>query len=241
MAGRGRGRRGAGGLTCRSPCSAPTAWSSSRWPTATWSSRSSSTRTPRCCATCPRGPTPPEETRARHAPADGARPRGRRPGHVDGVPRRRRARDSSAFVGLYMLTPPHGPSQPKVPGPGRPRLPDPSRPLAAGVRPRGLARAAPSRLRDRRAGPGDRADHGGQRRLPRDHGLGRPHLRAGLHREYDEPVPGSEDGEVEYAISPRASGDARRSRPGPRRRGARPRPPPPTPPARPAGRTATAR
>ena len=84
------------------------------------------------------------------------------------------------------------------------------------------------------------ADHGGQRRLPRDHGLGRPAPScAPSPSEYDDPARlGGRRGRVRD--QPR--GVARcEVRPGPRRRGARPRPPRSPPPARPVGRTARGR
>ena len=206
----------------------------------TWSSRSSSTRTPRCCATCPRGPTPPTRRGPGTPSGWSAAARSTAWACGWGSSTTGGARDSSSFVGLYMLTPPHGPSQPKMPG-----LADLGYRIRRdrwrqGFAKRGLSRAAASRLRDRRPGPGDRADHGGQRRLPRDHGLGRPDLRAVLHRASTTSRCPARRRARSSTRSAARSG-AREVRPGPRRRGARPRPPRSTPPARPVGRTARGR
>ena len=137
MAGRGRGRRGAGGLTCAARLRTDRLVLEPLADAPPGASRSSSTRTPRCCATCPsRG----AHRRARRGPGTpigwSAAARSTAWACGWGSSTTRGPRDSSAFVGLYMLTPPHGPSQPKVPRPGRPRLPDPPRPLAAGRSPR---------------------------------------------------------------------------------------------------------
>jgi RimJ/RimL family protein N-acetyltransferase len=143
----------------------------------------------------------PEETRARHAQ------RMERGGEVDGLgmwmgfPDEARQRDSSTFVGLYMLTPPHGPSQPKVPG-----LADLGYRIRGDRWRQGFAREGSLELlRHAFATVGlDRviaqtmAVNAGSRATMASVGL--TFVRS-FTEHYDEPVPGSDEGEVEYAIT----------------------------------------
>jgi len=143
----------------------------------------------------------PEETRARHVERMG---RGR---EVDGLGMWMgflddgRARDSSSFVGLYMLTPPHGPSQPKVPG-----LADLGYRIRRDRWRQGFAREGALELLRYAFGSAglDRviaqtmAVNAGSRAVMASVGL--TFVRT-FHEEFDEPVAGTEEGEVEYAVT----------------------------------------
>ena len=143
----------------------------------------------------------PEETRARHAQR---MERGR---EVDGLGMwmgfldEARQRDSSTFVGLYMLTPPHGPSQPKVPG-----LADLGYRIRRDRWRQGFAREGSLELLRHafatveldRVIAQTMAVNAGSRATMASVGL--TFVRS-FTEHYDDPVPGSEEGEVEYAIS----------------------------------------
>jgi len=143
----------------------------------------------------------PEETRARHAQR---MERGR---EVDGLGMWMgflddgRARDSSSFVGLYMLTPPHGPSQPKIPG-----LADLGYRIRRDRWRQGFAREGSLELLRHafatveldRVIAQTMAVNAGSRATMASVGL--TFVRS-FTEHYDDPVPGSEEGEVEYAIS----------------------------------------
>jgi RimJ/RimL family protein N-acetyltransferase len=146
-------------------------------------------------------PRTPEETTARHASRMG---QGR---EVDGLgmwmgflgdgP----AYDADSFVGLYMLTPPHGPSQPKVPG-----LADLGYRIRRDRWRQGYAReGALVLLRHAFDTVGlDRviaqtmAVNAGSRATMASVGL--TYVRSFVE-EYDEVVDGHEQGEVEYAVT----------------------------------------
>ena len=143
----------------------------------------------------------PEETRARHAQrmergreVDGL---GMWMGFLDDGP----ARDSSSFVGLYMLTPPHGPSQPKIAG-----LADLGYRIRRDRWRQGFAREGSLELLQHAFGTVglDRviaqtmAVNAGSRATMASVGL--TFVRS-FTEHYDEPVPGSDEGEVEYAIT----------------------------------------
>ena len=143
----------------------------------------------------------PAETRARHAQR---MERGRA---IDGLGMWMgflddgRPRDASSFVGLYMLTPPHGPSQPKVPG-----LADLGYRIRRDRWRQGFAKEGSlALLRHAFETVGlDRviaqtmAVNAGSRATMASVGL--TFVRS-FTEQYDEPVPGSEEGEVEYAIT----------------------------------------
>jgi RimJ/RimL family protein N-acetyltransferase len=143
----------------------------------------------------------PEETRARHAQrmergreVDGL---GMWMGFLDEAP----PGDSSTFVGLYMLTPPHGPSQPKVPG-----LADLGYRIRRDRWRQGFAREGSLELLRHafatveldRVIAQTMAVNAGSRATMASVGL--TFVRS-FTEHYDDPVPGSEEGEVEYAIS----------------------------------------
>ena len=147
----------------------------------------------------PRAQTP-EETRAKHArrmergrEVDGL---GMWMGFLDGTPR-----DASTFVGLFMLTPPHGPSQPKVPG-----LADLGYRIRRDRWRQGYAREGSLELLRHAFGTVglDRviaqtmAVNAGSRATMASVGL--THARSFVEH-YDEVVEGHEQGEVEYAIT----------------------------------------
>jgi RimJ/RimL family protein N-acetyltransferase len=143
----------------------------------------------------------PEETRARHAQrmergreVDGL---GMWMGFLDEAP----PGDSSTFVGLYMLTPPHGPSQPKVPG-----LADLGYRIRRDRWRQGFAREGSLELLRHafatveldRVIAQTMAVNAGSRATMASVGL--TFVRS-FTEHYDEPVPGSDEGEVEYAIT----------------------------------------
>ena len=143
----------------------------------------------------------PEETRARHAQR---MERGR---EVDGLGMWMgflddgRARDSSSFVGLYMLTPPHGPSQPKIAG-----LADLGYRIRRDRWRQGFAKEGSVELLRHafetvgldRVIAQTMAVNAGSRATMASVGL--TFVRS-FTEHYDEPVPGSDEGEVEYAIT----------------------------------------
>ncbi len=149
----------------------------------------------------PRAQTP-DETRAKHARR---MERGR---EVDGLGMWMgflddgRPRDSSSFVGLYMLTPPHGPSQPRLPG-----LADLGYRIRRDRWRQGFAREGSVALLEHafvtvrldRVIAQTMAVNAGSRATMASVGL--TYVRS-FAEPYDEPVPGSEQGEVEYAITP---------------------------------------
>ncbi len=143
----------------------------------------------------------PEETRAKHAER---LTRGR---EVDGLGMWMgflddgRPADRTTFVGLYMLTPPHGPSQPRVPG-----LADLGYRIRRDRWRQGFAREGSLELLRHafetvaldRVIAQTMAVNAGSRAVMTSVGLTfvRP-----FTEDYDEPVPGSDQGEVEYAIT----------------------------------------
>ncbi len=148
----------------------------------------------------PRAHTP-DETRAKHAErlargrqVDGL---GMWMGFVDDGG----SRDAASFVGLYMLTPPHGPSQPRVPD-----LADLGYRIRRDRWRQGFAReGALELLRHGFETVGlDRviaqtmAVNAGSRAVMAS--LGMTYVRS-YHEEFDDPVPGTDQGEVEYAIT----------------------------------------
>jgi RimJ/RimL family protein N-acetyltransferase len=148
----------------------------------------------------PRAQTP-EETRAKHARR---MERGRQ---VDGLGMWMgflddgRARDASSFVGLYMLTPPHGPSQPQVTG-----LADLGYRIRRDRWRQGFAREGSLELLQHgfetvgldRVIAQTMAVNAGSRATMASVGL--TFVRA-FTEEYDEVVEGHARGEVEYAIT----------------------------------------
>jgi RimJ/RimL family protein N-acetyltransferase len=146
-------------------------------------------------------PHTPDETRAKHAE------RVERGRQVDGLGMWMgflddgRPRDASTFVGLYMLTPPHGPSQPRIPG-----LADLGYRIRRDRWRQGFAREGSLELLRHafetvgldRVIAQTMAVNAGSRAVMTSVGLSfvRP-----FKEEFDEPVPGSEQGEVEYAIT----------------------------------------
>ena len=145
-------------------------------------------------------PHTPEETTARHArrmdrgrEVDGL---GMWMGFLDGD-----RRGSAAFVGLYMLTPPHGPSQPQVPG-----LADLGYRIRRDRWRQGFAREGSLELlrhafetvRLDRVIAQTMAVNAGSRAVMTSVGL--TFVRS-FTEEYDEPVAGTEQGEVEYEIT----------------------------------------
>ena len=146
-------------------------------------------------------PHTPVETRAKHAER---LERGRQ---VDGLGMWMgflddgRRHDWSTFVGLYMLTPPHGPSQPKVPG-----LADLGYRIRRDRWRQGFAREGSLELLRHafetvgldRVIAQTMAVNAGSRAVMASVGLTfvRP-----FEEEFDEPVPGAEHGEVEYTLT----------------------------------------
>jgi len=143
----------------------------------------------------------PEETRTKHTRR---MERGR---EVDGLGMwmgfldDHRPHDASSFVGLYMLTPPHGPSQPKAPG-----LADLGYRIRRDRWRQGFAREGSLELLRHafetvgldRVIAQTMAVHAGSRATMASVGLT---FVRGFTEEYDEPVAGHEQGEVEYAIT----------------------------------------
>lgn len=158
-----------------------------------------------------------EETRAKHArrlargrEVDGL---GMWMGFLDDNPDDSRPRDASSFVGLYMLTPPHGPSQPRIPG-----LADLGYRIRRDRWRQGFAREGALELLRHAFGTVglDRviahtmAVNAGSRATMASVGL--TFVRS-FTEAYDEPVAGHEHGEVEYAIT-REEWQAQRPLPG---------------------------
>jgi RimJ/RimL family protein N-acetyltransferase len=147
----------------------------------------------------PRAQTP-DETRARHddrvsraSEVDGL---GVWMGFVD-----EEQQDTETFVGLFMLNPPHGPSQPRSPG-----LADVGYRIRRDRWRQGFAREGSLELLRHafetvgldRVIAQTMAVNAGSRATMSSVGL--TFVRSFIE-EYDEPVPGSEEGEVEYAIT----------------------------------------
>jgi RimJ/RimL family protein N-acetyltransferase len=108
--------------------------------------------------------------------------------------------DTKPFVGLWMLQPPHGPSQPKVAGEADPGY----RLLRAHWR-KGLASEGSRELL--RHGFDDLGLHRIFGQTMAVNAASRATLASigmrfvrGFHEDYDEPTPGSDQGEVEYEI-----------------------------------------
>ncbi len=146
-------------------------------------------------------PRTPDETRAKHVER---LERGRQ---VDGLGMWMgflddgRPRDAETFVGLYMLTPPHGPTQPRLDG-----LADLGYRIRRDRWRQGFAREGSLALLRHafetvgleRVIAQTMAVNAGSRAVMTSVGLSfvRPY-----REEFDEPVPGSEEGEVEYALT----------------------------------------
>jgi RimJ/RimL family protein N-acetyltransferase len=145
-------------------------------------------------------PQTPDETRARHADRMG------RAREVDGlgvwlgfVDEERQ--DATSFVGLFMLNPPHGPRQPKIPG-----LAEIGYRIRRDRWRRGFAREGSLELLRHafetvgldRVFAQTMAINTGSRAVMTSVGLSfvRP-----FREEFDEPVVGHEEGEVEYAVT----------------------------------------
>jgi RimJ/RimL family protein N-acetyltransferase len=141
----------------------------------------------------PRGQTA-EETRARHGE------RMARAGEVDGLGVWA-GFDDGTFIGLFMLNPPHGPSQPKLPG-----LADLGYRIRRERWRRGYAREGSLELLRHgfetvgldRVIAQTMAVNSASRATMASVGLS--YVRS-FTEEYDEPVAGHEEGEVEYAIT----------------------------------------
>ena len=143
----------------------------------------------------------PEETKVRHAQR---MERGR---EVDGLGMWMgfldvdRPRDAATFVGLYMLTPPHGPSQPQVPGLadlGYRIRRDRWRQGFASEGARALLHHAFGTVGLDRVIAQTMAVNEGSRATMASVGL--TFVRS-FHEHYDDPVAGTEQGEVEYEIT----------------------------------------
>jgi RimJ/RimL family protein N-acetyltransferase len=141
-----------------------------------------------------------EETRARHTT------RVERGRQVDGLgmwmgfldPEQQ---DRTTFVGLFMLTPPHGPSQPREPG-----LADLGYRIRRDRWRQGFAREGSLELLRHgfetvgldRVIAQTMAVNVGSRAVMASVGL--TYVRS-FREQFDEPVPGTEEGEVEYAVT----------------------------------------